>query len=359
LKPTRLRDLGLKLGSMPTGRHNAITDVAGVEVGYAQAWRDEPSFVRSGVTAIWPRRDIWDNSAFAGIFSFNGYGEMTGIPWIEEQGLIEAPICITNTYSVGIVRDALVAYGLKHARGRDYGNGPIRLHMPVVTETFDGFLSDIDAQTVTADHTWAALDAATGGAIAEGNVGGGSGMIAHEFKGGSGTASRITPEGFTVGAFVQANYGRREHFRIDGVPIGEHLGIDQYPSPIRAAANSGSIIVVIATDAPLLPIQCRRMARRATTGLGRIGGWGSNSSGDIFLAFSTGNQVHARDARHAVTMIDPDGMNPLMLAAVEATEEAILNAMTMAETMHGLKGRTAHALPLEQVCDLLNAAGRL
>jgi D-aminopeptidase len=229
--------------------------------------------------------------------------------------------------------------------------------LPVVAETFDGWLSDATSFPITAEHAIAALDAATSGPIAEGNVGGGTGMICHEFKGGTGTASRVVQiagEAFTVGALVQANYGARELLRIDGVPVGREIGPDIVPSHRDIPRDAGSIIVVLATDAPLLPIQCQRLARRATTGLAWVGGIGFNSSGDIFLAFATGNHVHHGEAISTVRMLSPDNMNTLFQAAAEATEEAILNALTAAETMSGFAGRTAHALPLDRLAGVMH-----
>ncbi len=338
----RLRDLGIVTGTLPTGPWNAITDVSGVRVGFTTLIRDEPSVVRTGVTAIWPRgSELWTDAVFAGIHSFNGNGEMTGWAWIAEQGLLASPICITNTYSVGTVRDAVCALAV-----RDRVPQPWLL--PVVAETYDGWLSDAPSFPITAEHAIAALDQAASGPLAEGNVGGGTGMICHQFKGGTGTASRVVQAGgerCTVGALVQANYGSREMLRIDGVPVGREIGFDSVASPW----NAGSIIVVLATDAPLLPIQCQRLARRATTGLSWVGGIGFNGSGDIFLAFATGNHVRQGEAVSTLRMLSPDSMNPLFQAAAEATEEAILNALTAAETMTGRDGHTAHALPLDRL----------
>jgi len=352
----RLRELGIRVGRLQPGPFNAITDVAGVEVGCTTLVRDAPNRVRTGVTAIWPgSRDVWTRPVFAGIHSFNGNGEMTGALWIDEQGLLTTPIAITNTHGVGLVRDALGAYG--NAKGAD---SPWML--PVAAETHDGLLSDAWSMPVTFEHVFAALDGAAGGAIAEGNVGGGTGMIAHEFKGGTGTASRIVAEGgarYVVGALVQANYGMRELLRVDGVPVGEAIGIDAVPSPRRPRADTGSIIVVLATDAPLLPIQCRRLARRATTGLAWVGGIGANGSGDIFIAFSTANRVDPRAPTSTVSMVSPDGMTVLFRAAAEATEEAILNALCKAETMTGFQGRTAYALPLDRLQETMRAYKRL
>jgi len=346
----RLRDLGIVTGSLPPGQWNAITDVPGVRVGYATLIRDVPSVVRTGVTAIWPRGpEIWTDAVFAAIHSFNGNGEMTGWAWIAEQGMLASPICITNTHAIGVVRDAICAYAVEK-------KVPVPWLLPVVAETFDGWLSDATSFPITAEHAVAALDAATSGAIAEGNVGGGTGMICHEFKGGTGTASRVVQvagETFTVGTLVQANYGARELLRVDGVPVGREIGPDTVPSHRDIPCDAGSIIVVLATDAPLLPIQCQRLARRATTGLAWVGGIGSNSSGDIFLALATGNHVHHGEAISAVRMLSPDNMNPLFQAAAEATEEAILNALTAAETMTGFAGHTAHALPLDRVVEVM------
>ncbi|MGH7107488.1 MAG: P1 family peptidase [Acetobacteraceae bacterium] len=345
----RLRDLGLLTGSLPTGHWNAITDVAGVAVGFASVITDEPRTVRSGVTAIWPRgREIWTDAVFAGFHSFNGNGEMTGLPWIEEQGMIGAPIGITNTFSVGVVRDAIARLAVREA-------APQSFHLPVVAETYDGFLSESEFFPIETGHAMAALDAACTGPVTEGNVGGGTGMICHQFKGGTGTASRRIAEhgeSFVVGALVQTNYGAREMLRVDGVPVGREIGPDVVPPP-RAAADQGSIIVVLATDAPLLPIQCRRLARRATTGLAWAGGIGANGSGDIFLAFSTANHLPFGQPLSEVRMLAPERMTLLFQAAAEATEEAILNALTAAETMTGRAGRTVHALPLDRLVETM------
>jgi len=354
----RLRDLGITVGTLPSGEFNAITDVAGVKVGYLTLIRDTPTVARTGITAIWPRgAEIWSDYVFAGTFSFNGNGEMTGLPWIAEQGTLGAPIGITNTYQVGLVRDAICALAVRDGASQLF-------HLPVVAETYDGWLSDIQRFPLTEAHALAAFDAATGGAIAEGNVGGGTGMICHEFKGGTGTASRIVSvDGtrYTVGAVVQANYGARDLLRVDGVPVGRIIGPDVVPAfrsggqgGVAAANEAGSsIIVVLATDAPLIPIQCQRLARRATTGLAWVGGLGANSSGDIFIAFSTANHIGERDKITTVQMLAPDAMTSLFRAAAEATEEAILNALCMAETMTGNDGRTVHALPLDRLQEIM------
>ena len=352
----RLRDLGITTGRLPPGHWNAITDVPGVRVGHATLIRDQPSVVRTGVTAIWPAGDdIWTDWVFAGAHSFNGNGEMTGLVWIAEQGLISAPICITNTYSVGLVRDAICALAVRD-------NAPQPWHLPVAAETYDGWLSDSASFPVTTDLALAAMDGATSGPIAEGNVGGGTGMNCHEFKGGSGTASRVVETAggrYTVGALVQANYGERALLRVDGVPVGREIPTSEVPSVRDEPAEAGSIIVVLATDAPLLPIQCQRLARRATTGLAWVGGIGSNGSGDIFLAFSTGNRVKAGAEVSDVRMVAPAAMTALFEAAAEATEEAILNAMTAAETMVGQHGRVSHALPLDRLQQVMRKYGRL
>ena len=348
----RLRDLGISTGKLEPGPWNAITDVPGVRVGHYTLIRDEPTVVRSGVTAVMPLTDeeILRDQVFAGIHSFNGRGEMTGIPWVEESGLLDSPVLITNTSSVGVCRDAVVEWAVK--RG-----APQRFHLPVVAETFDGWLSDINSFSITKEHAWAAMDAARSGPVAEGNVGGGTGMIAHEFKGGIGTASRRARFGeatYTVGALVQANYGARNMLRCGGIPVGEALGPAVTPLPWPAPRDAGSIIVVLATDAPLIPVQCKRLARRATTGLAWVGGYGTNGSGDIFIAFSTANRIPTSEPGDpltpvAVEMLPAEAMSRLFLAAAEATEEAILNAMCMAETMTGLQGRTVHALPLDRL----------
>ena len=351
----RLRDLGIRVGRLEPGPLNAITDVADVEVGYATVVADAPAVVRTGVTAIWPGgRNIWTRPVFAGIHSFNGNGEMTGALWIAEQGLLTTPIAITNTHSVGLVRDAVGAYGTRLGVETPW-------MLPVAAETFDGTLSDAASLPITMEHAFAALESAAGGAIAEGNVGGGTGMICHEFKGGTGTASRMMTEAgqcWTVGALVQANYGQREMLRIDGVPVGEAIGVDAVPSPRRPRVEAGSIIVVLATDAPLLPIQCQRLARRAATGLAWVGGIGANSSGDIFIAFSTANRIDPAAPTSAVTMVSPDAMTALFRAAAEATEEAILNALCRAETMTGVRGNTAHALPLDRLQEVMRSYKR-
>ena len=347
----RLRDLGVGIGDLPTGEHNAITDVPGVRVGHATIIEDEPRVVRTGVTVVAPRSgEVWYDYAFAGYHSFNGNGEMTGLLWLDESGMLGSAVGLTNTNQVGVVRDAMVRHSVEIA-------APGAFCLPVVAETWDGWLNDIDSFAVTEDHALTAVRTATAGPVAEGNVGGGTGMICHEFKGGIGTSSRLVTTGgevFTVAALVQANYGSREDLRIGGVPVGRRIGLDVVPAPWPEPRTTGSIIVVIATDAPLLPTQCRRVARRATIGLGRTGGIGHNGSGDIFLAFSTANHLPAQPGgRRAVEMLPHAWLDPIFAATADVTEEAIVNALCAAETMTGRNGRTAHAIPLDALAEAL------
>lgn len=343
----RLRDLGITIGRLPVGPLNAITDVPGVWVGHETVIHDQPSIARTGVTVILPRAGrIWEDNCFAGTFSFNGNGEMTGLPWLAESGTLSTPIGITNTHQVGLVRDTFIVY--EREQGRDFA-----FLLPLVTETYDGWLNDIDTFPLTAEHVHAALKRANDGPVAEGNVGGGTGMICHGFKGGIGTASRrveIAGEIYTVGVLVQANYGERSHLRVDGVPVGMEIPHEHTPESYRETGKSSSIIVVIATDAPLVAAQCQRLARRATIGLARVGGMGHNGSGDIFLAFATGNHLPTGETVFEnLRMIAPQAMDDLFEAVIEATEESILNALTVAETMTGHQGHTAHALPLDEL----------
>lgn len=347
----RLRDLGVVIGRFPTGEHNALTDVPGVRIGHATLIEDAPHVVRTGVTVIVPGEgEVHRHAPFAGYSSFNGYGEMTGLLWVEESGLLTSPIALTNTNQVGTVSEALVALGAER-----FGRGAYAL--PVVGETYDGWLSQIDAFPLRPEHVRAALDGAAGGPVAEGNVGGGTGMICHDFKGGIGTASRrvtAAGEAFIVGALVQANHGDRALLRVDGVPVGQALGPEHTPLPWSPPESEGSILIVLATDAPLLPVQCKRLARRAAVGLARTGGIGHNGSGDLFLAFATGNRVPDRAGSVVdLRMLPHTELNPLFEAAAEAVEEAILNALTAAETMTGQRGRVVHALPLEPLRDLM------
>lgn len=345
----RLRELGISVGHVPVGPLNAISDVPGVLVGHTTLIADEPRVARTGVTVIMPHAGIWREHLFAGTHTLNGFGEMTGIHWVRESGLLASPIAITNSYSVGTVSDALFA----HAHAHGYGEAA----MPLVAETWDGHLNDIGAFHVRAEHVEAAIAAAAPGPVAEGCVGGGTGMICHGFKAGIGTASRLvdTRAGqYTLGVLVQANYGSRRHLRVDGAPVGELIGPEEVPMPWKRPASSSSIIVVVATDAPLLPTGCERVARRVSAGLGRVGGFGYNTSGDIFLCFSTADRIpHGRQEPHAVRMLDPTQIDPLFEAAVEAVEEAVLNALCAAETMAGYQGNVAHALPLDRLQEIM------
>lgn len=353
----RLRDLGIEIGRFPPGPYNAISDVHGVRVGHQTIIRDSPRVARTGVTIIQPRGgQIGHNYAFSGVSALNGNGELTGAHWISETGLLTTPIGLTNTYEVGIVRDAIIEYALQNGYPQTDSS-----ELPVVAETYDGWLNDIGAFHLTKEDVFQALDRAAGGPIEEGNVGGGTGMICHEFKGGIGTASRLvqTPASpYTLGALVQANYGDRLLLRIDGVPVGRMIGTEAPALPWVELPTSSSIIVVIATNAPLVPIQCQRLARRATIGLARAGGYGANSSGDIFLAFATGNPIPCKPKEAIpIQMLPNEQMSPLFEAAAEAVEEAILNALVAAETMTGYKQRTAYALPLERVAEIFQTRG--
>ena len=352
----RLRDLGLAIGDLPTGPDNAITDVPGVLVGHATVVRDEPQVVRSGVTMIVPRDgDIWNDFAFAAWHNFSGNGEMTGLPWVEESGMIGSPIGITNTLQVGLVRDFLCRAAVEHGLDEAW-------HLPVVGETWDGWLSTIESFPLTEDDARAAYESAARGVVAEGCVGGGTGMICHEFKGGIGTSSRVvtTPSGvFTVGVLVQANYGARRDLRIDGVPVGRHIGLDVVDTPWSAPPSGGSIIVVVATDAPLVATQCHRISKRAVVGLGRTGGYGHDSSGDIVLTFATGNHVRSPDtAPHDIEMLPLQHMDPLFHAAADAVEESIANALCVAETTQGRQGRVAHAIPHDLLVEAMRSDTR-
>ena len=351
MQRARLRDLGIKIGRHPTGNHNAITDVPGVWVGHTTLIYDHPRIARTGVTVILPREgDIWKDNAFSGYHVFNGTGEMTGMHWLAESGLLCYPVVLTNTHQVGTAHEALVAYGQRTGQ-TDLSS------LAVVAETWDGWLNDLDAFHLTHEHVIAALESAQPGPVEEGNVGGGTGMICHDFKGGIGTASRIveTPSGqFTLGALVQANHGDRYNFRVDGVPVGQELDYSQIPNPFDETTRpSSSIIIVIATDAPLLPVQCQRLARRAALGLARVGGIGHNGSGDIFLAFATGNHLSG-SGPFEIKMLPHHHLNPLFEAVAEAVEESILNAMTSAETMTGFRNRLVHALPLDELQRAMN-----
>jgi D-aminopeptidase len=356
----RARELGIRVGDLSPGARDAITDVEGVRVGHTTIVRGEGPLlvgegpVRTGVTVVCPREGLArDEPVFAGSHRFNGNGEMTGLEWIREAGVLATPVAITNTHSVGIVRDALVKAEIKARTDEEE-----YWCLPVVAETYDGTLNDINGQHVTVEHVLQALDSASIGPVEEGSVGGGTGMICHEFKGGIGTSSRRLPEeqgGWTVGSLVQANYGSRSMLRVDGLPVGRVLGTEIIPSPFEdeaetQPAGTGSIIVVLATDAPLLPTQCDRLAVRAGIGLVRTGGGLSDRSGDIFFAFATGNRgipragLSSPPATIPLQMVTNEYMTPLFHAAAEATEEAILNALLAAGDMTGRDGITARGL---------------
>ena len=363
----RARELGVPFVGTP-GQLNAITDVAGVHVGHTTLIAGEGPLqvghgpVRTGVTAILPRGRV-HNPVFAGVHVLNGNGEMTGTIWIEESGWLEGPVMITNTHSVGSVRDAVIAWTVERNLYHSL-EGDVFWSLPVVAETYDGALNDVNGFHVKPDHVFAALDSATTGPVAEGNVGGGTGMICHEFKGGIGTASRVLREdqgGYTVGVLVQANYGARSNLTIAGVPVGQEI-TDLMPEiqSGKAPMGAGSIIGVVATDAPLLPHQLKRLAQRMPLGVARAGGMGGNSSGDIFLAFSTANPgAWRRTETTQLEMLPNDRITPLFEATVHATEEAITNALVAAETMVGRDGNTVHALPHNRLCDVLRAYNRL
>ena len=348
----RLRDLGIAIGRLPPGKYNGITDVPGVFVGHTTLIYDEPRVARTGVTVILPREgSIWKDHAFAATHTLNGSGEMTGVHWIAESGMLTSPIAITNTAQVGTVHEALNNYAYEFGWTEVWD-------LPIVAETWDGWLSDMAAFHVAKDHVYQAIESAQSGPVAEGNVGGGTGMICHEFKGGIGTASRMVACAsgtYTVGALVQANYGAREDLRVNGVPVGQERGIKKIPSARAEPPPGSSIIVIIATDAPLVHTQCKRLAQRATIGLARVGGVAYNGSGDIFLAFATGNRLAGRTQEpYTLQMLPNDQLNSFFLGVAEAVEEAILNALTTAETMTGYRGRTAYELPLDELVRIMN-----
>jgi D-aminopeptidase len=359
----KARDLGIPLNGTP-GRHNAITDVPGLEVGHSTLIKGDGNLVvgkgpiRTGVTAILPRGKTYD-PCFGGWFSLNGNGEMTGTTWLEESGFLEGPIMLTNTHSVGTVRDALIKWQFEQGLYDSFWEDNFFL-LPVVAETFDGMLNDINGFHVREQHVYEALDNAKSGDVAEGCVGSGTGMICHQFKGGIGTASRAL-EQYTVGVLVQANYGYRAHLTIAGVPVGQEI-TDLLPvfKTGKPKIETGSIIIVVATDAPLLPHQLKRLARRAALGLSKVGGIGGNTSGDIFIAFSTANKGAAnRRGLRTLDMLPNDHRDELFIATIQATEEAILNAMTSATTMTGINGNTVYALPHQRVKDILKRYNRL
>jgi D-aminopeptidase len=357
----RARAWGVPFEGTP-GPLDAITDVKGVEVGYRTLITGEGKLVvgqgpvRTGVTAIFPRGKHSLDPVFAGWFTENGNGEMTGTTWVQESGFLYGPVMITNTHSVGVVRDAVIAWQLKYGTSlplEDWWS------LPVVAETWDGYLNDINGFHVTAADADAAMQDAHGGAIAEGNVGGGTGMICFEFKGGTGTASRKLPDklgGYTVGVLVQCNFGTRHLLRIAGVPVGYEITGRKIWGD-----DTGSIIVVVATDAPLLPSQMQRIAKRVTLGLGRLGSISGDGSGDIFIAFSTANPGAGTELKKVATvqMLPNDRMDALFEATVQATEEAVVNALVAAKTMTGADGHTVEALPHDRLREVLKKYNRL
>ncbi|HUN98946.1 MAG TPA: P1 family peptidase [Bradyrhizobium sp.] len=376
--PIRARDLGIPFSGTP-GPLNAISDVVGVEVGHATLVSGEGRLevgkgpVRTGVTAVLPRGRGDARPTFGGSFALNAAGEMTGLVWLDERGLFEGPVMITNTHSVGAVRDATIQWMLRHGWEFDWT-------APIVGETYDGMFNDINGGHVRAEHVWQALDSARGGAVEEGNVGGGTGMKAYEFKGGIGTSSRqlaAAEGGYRVGVLVQANYGRRSQLRIAGIPVGRSLTADmphytdgairpenaRYPALVSLGVpTDGSIVVVVATDAPLMPHQLKRLAKRPALGIGRLGGVGANGSGDIFIAFSTANagvgEAAGTDAEPCAIL--PNALlTPLFEATIDASEEAIVNAMVAAETSTGANGLRLSRLPHDKVKRLLDTHGLL
>ena len=363
----RARDLGIPFDGTP-GPFNAITDVSGVLVGHTTLISGQGKLivgkgpVRTGVTAILPRgMTSIERFAFAGWFAENGNGEMTGTTWVDESGFLEGPVMITNTHSVGVVRDAVIAWRVAH--GPEDATGAW-WSLPVVAETWDGWLNDINGFHIKAEHAVQALDRARSGAVEEGNVGGGTGMICNGFKGGIGTASRkLTPKdgGYTLGVLVQCNYGTRENLRIAGIPVGREIpGEDPYAFVPSQLAERGSIIVVVATDAPLLPHQLKRVARRVALGLGRNGSIAGNGSGDIFIAFSTANPEASND-KHVteLKMVPNDSLDPIFAATVQSTEEAVINAMVAAQDMTGIDNHHVSALPHEKLRQVLRKYQRL
>jgi len=362
-KKPRARDLGIPFEGTP-GTFNAITDVSGVEVGHTTLISGSGKLqvgvgpVRTGVTAIHPRGKDSSDPVFGAWFPLNGNGEMTGTHWLEESGFLEGPVMITNTHSVGVVRDAVVGWQARNGKMFQ------RYTYPIVAETYDGRLNDINGFHVKEAHVIAALEDASPGPVAEGNVGGGTGMVCFGFKGGIGTSSRVIREEFgtySVGILVQANFGRRPQLRIAGIPVGVEIPEESVQASAGArSAEMGSIIIVVATDAPLLPHQVKRLGRRASMGLARTGSIAGNSSGDIFIAFSTANPGAAGGKGTAeIRMLRNHEMDPLFEATIQATEEAILNAMAAAETMTGIDGNTVVALPHDKVREILKRHNRL
>lgn len=364
----RARDLGVPFDGTP-GPLNSITDIKGIEVGHTTLISGEGKLqvgvgpVRTGVTAILPRgRQSNNDPVFAGWFSLNGNGEMTGTTWVEESGFLEGPIMITNTHSVGVVRDAVIAWRVR--QGRPDASG-YWWSLPIVAETYDGYLNDVNGFHVKPDHVFQALDGAKTGPVPEGSVGGGTGMVCYGFKGGIGTASRKLEQnfgGYTVGVLVQANFGRRNQLRISGVPVGTEITEGTRSSTMPGPVNEdvGSVIIVVATDAPLIANQLKRLARRAALGVARTGSTSGDGSGDIFVAFSTANPEAAKTTGTVqLTMLPNDRMNPLFEATVQATEEAIVNALVAAETMTGVDGHKVIALPHDRLKQVMRKYNRL
>jgi L-aminopeptidase/D-esterase-like protein len=356
----RARDLGVPFDGIP-GSNNAITDVKGVEVGHTTLISGEGKLevgkgpVRTGVTAIHPRGKNSNDAVFAGWFTLNGNGEMTGTTWVDDSGFLNGPIMITNTHSVGVVRDAVIAWKVKHGTPDMEGYW---WSLPVVAETWDGYLNDINGFHVKAEDAFHALDSAHSGRVEEGNVGGGTGMICNEFKGGIGTSSRVLDSkagSYTIGVLVQCNYGSREQLRIAGVNVGREIA-----EHTVWQRDVGSIIVVVATDAPLIPTQLKRIAKKVSLGLGRDGSYSGDGSGDIFIAFSTANPgAVGTKGLHQLTMLPNDSLDPIFLAVVQATEEAVVNAMVAADTMTGINNHTVIALPHEPLREVLRRYNRL
>lgn len=364
----RIRDYGLKMGELPTGKWNAITDVQGIEVGHKtiikESGHEVDGIVRTGVTVVIPDNIIHD-PLYAGCFSLNGNGELCGSHWIEESGLLTSPVALTNTHSLGVVRDAIIKYYYEKEKvTRSYWM------LPVVAETWDGWLSDINGMHVTEQDVYAAIEDAKDGPVQEGCVGGGTGMILHEFKGGIGTSSRIVRingKEYTVGVLIQGNYGRRQDLVLDNIPFGRYLPVSEIPGKEQAdeqktAKGDGSIIIVVATDAPLLADQCKRLARRASMGLARSGSFAADSSGDIFIAFSTYNRPMSHVSEHKTCLVETlchTDMDLLFLATVEATHEAVANALCAATTTKGIYGRCMYALPPDRIREIIQQVNKI
>lgn len=361
----RARDLKIPFDGTP-GKFNAITDVAGIEVGHKTIITGSGKLeigkgpARTGVTAIFPLGKSSMERVFASWFTLNGNGEMTGTTWLTESGCLGSPILITNTHSVGTVRDAVIQWYINKKVGDGGYSGDYSL--PVVAETWDGFLNDINGFHVKQKDVFEALENAKSGAVAEGNVGGGTGMIVHSFKGGIGTSSRIVVTNigtYTVGVLVQANYGSREQLTIAGIPVGKEI-TDLRPTAGKKDEDEGSIIVVVATDAPFLPHQLNRLVKRVSLGVGAVGGRGGNSSGDIFIAFSTANpEIGAMDKLANIKMFPNEMINPFFEAVAQATEESIVNAMIAAETMEGRDGNKVYSIPHDRLIAILKKYNRL